>query len=247
MNIAVVEDMKQLQIHLMDLLECYEQEKACPMKRVCFDNGTDFLQSLSETVYDIVFMDIYIGEPNGIETAMELRKVNRDCILIFTTSSPDHMPNAFSARAFDYILKPVQKERLYTVLSDAIARLPQAEPSIEITVGKQVIPLLFSQIRAVTSDSQYCWVMADEDYRCRVSFASIEKELQEDTRFLNINRGILVNLDFVVDMENHNCKLQDGSNYPINLRKYKSHRQRLLTHRFDRMSAGGVSATDVAR
>lgn len=48
-------------------------------------------------LFDIIFMDIEIGNKSGIEFAMEVRKQNPDCIIIFFTSYTSYISDAFDA------------------------------------------------------------------------------------------------------------------------------------------------------
>ena len=45
--------------------------------------------------YDLYFLDIYMENENGIDTAERLRRMDRDCLLVFTTASRDHALDGF--------------------------------------------------------------------------------------------------------------------------------------------------------
>ncbi|WP_042141905.1 response regulator [Paucisalibacillus sp. EB02] len=61
---------------------------------------------------DIVFLDIEMPESNGLELAEQLLEINPNLFIIFVTAFKDYAVNAFELCALDYILKPVQLERL---------------------------------------------------------------------------------------------------------------------------------------
>lgn len=77
-----------------------------------------------------------MGEQNGIETAAALRKNGNSCIVVFITTSTEHMPNAFSVHAFDYIVKPIEKEKIFRVLDEVVSLVPEVQPYINITYEK---------------------------------------------------------------------------------------------------------------
>lgn len=53
---------------------------------------------------------------NGIAVAEKLREKDRDILIVFVTTSPDFMMQAFSVHAFHYITKPYKAEQIYKVL-----------------------------------------------------------------------------------------------------------------------------------
>ena len=69
---------------------------------------------------------------NGIDTAERLRRMDRDCLLVFTTASRDHALDGFRFQTLHYLVKPCSEEEL-TVLFDEIGkRLPVQDPYVEI-------------------------------------------------------------------------------------------------------------------
>ena len=66
--------------------------------------------------YEIIVLDI-IMQQNGIEVAEKIRQLDQDIIIIFTTSSKEFALDAFSVRAYDYFLKPLQQKQIFDYLS----------------------------------------------------------------------------------------------------------------------------------
>ena len=58
-----------------------------------------------------------------------------------------------------------------------------------------------------------------KDRRFRMTFTSVAGQLQDDPRFLIINRGILVNMQHIRNMTNPSCYMDDGTVFPVNRRK----------------------------
>ena len=83
-----------------------------------FDSGESFLLSIRDKSFDIVFMDIIMDGKNGIDAAKALRKITLETILIFITSSPEYMVQAFPCHAFDYVIKPYTEQRIAEVLGE---------------------------------------------------------------------------------------------------------------------------------
>ncbi len=85
-------------------------------------NGEQALEVASESVPDVVLLDIRMPGMNGIETAHHFNTFESPPAIIFTTAYDEYAIEAFDARAVGYVLKPVRRERLVRALEQA-ARL----------------------------------------------------------------------------------------------------------------------------
>ena len=90
-----------------------------------FTSGKTLVDELIDDSFsaDILFLDIYMPEMDGIQTAQEIRSKKKDLKIIFLSSSRDYYPQAYEVFAFNYIVKPFGEERLYAVLDRALAEL----------------------------------------------------------------------------------------------------------------------------
>ncbi|MDY3617520.1 LytR/AlgR family response regulator transcription factor [Agathobaculum sp.] len=68
--------------------------------------------------YDLYLLDILLSGQGGIELARTLRRRNDKGRIVFATKSPDCALPAFSVKASDYLLKPVTRQALFSVLED---------------------------------------------------------------------------------------------------------------------------------
>ena len=86
---------------------------------VFFQSGEELL--LSDNHIDILFLDIQMSGRNGMETARELRKKDKNVILIFVTAVEEYVFQAFDVGAFNYIVKPIDDTKFADVLCRAVA------------------------------------------------------------------------------------------------------------------------------
>lgn len=70
------------------------------------------LGAIAETHFDIAFLDIELGVSNGLILAKQLKEIQPDIHIIFTTSYSHYAVDAFSLHATGYLLKPIQKEHI---------------------------------------------------------------------------------------------------------------------------------------
>src|SRR5919206_3786228 len=79
--------------------------------------------------YDVVFLDVQMPGLTGLEAAPLVREQPRPPAVVFVTAHPEYAVDAFAVEAFDYLLKPVDPERLARVLERLRARAVPPEPA----------------------------------------------------------------------------------------------------------------------
>lgn len=87
--------------------------------RICIDifhSGEEMLRSSRH--YDILFLDIELGNMNGIETAKEIRKTDIDVFIVIVSGYDAYKSLAFPIHAFDFIDKPVDEDKICRVLDE---------------------------------------------------------------------------------------------------------------------------------
>lgn len=240
MNIAIVDDdQKEIDI-LSDTLKEYAALGKLPMTIAVFHSAEEILAAYRPYAYTAIFMDIYMGGKTGVEAAQEILSIDRHAVIIFLTSSDEHMPEAFSMHAYDYIGKPANKERLFKVMDDLLIRQTEYDnsPKLSFQCDRTTVTLPFRDIMFVkTSDHNYLEIMdeAQNTYNTRLTFAEVSSVLAKDSRFLLVLRGILVNMEFIQSFNDGICYLKTGIQFPINLRKTKELENIFQNYKFDSM------------
>ncbi len=141
--------------------------------------------------YDVVFLDVELPGLSGLELAPLARAA-----VVFVTAHERYAVDAFAVEAFDYLLKPVDPERLARVLD----RLRAATPAGEAAVAK--IPVVAPGGSELVDFDQLYYIQADGDYsrvhtydRSYLSTASLgELAAKLGPGFARIHRSHLVNL-----------------------------------------------------
>ena len=117
--IAIVEDQTLDAQRLEELLQQQLPEAECTW----FTCGDDFLRTATEPgLYAVVFLDICMAGTNGIETARRLRQADPEVLIVFVTSSPEYVWDAFPVHPFDYLLKPYQEEKFEHLAAELRSR-----------------------------------------------------------------------------------------------------------------------------
>lgn len=117
MNIAICDDDKSFRDLLEKHLKNYFNERSIPLNFFQFGSGEELLDN--QLLFDLVFLDVEMGNINGIDTGKELKKRNPHNIIFVITSYDGYLDDAFKIRAFRFLCKPLNVVRLYKALDDA--------------------------------------------------------------------------------------------------------------------------------
>jgi len=161
----------------------------------------------------LCFLDIRMPGLTGIEVARRLSALASPPLIVFVTAYDDHALAAFDAGAVDYVLKPVDDERLaqaltrlrarltqpapdMTALQRLLASLPQAKPAarpIQASVGREVQLIQPEDVLYFEADQRYTRVVHQGgDALIRTPLRELLTQLDPD-QFWQIHRSVLVN------------------------------------------------------
>lgn len=200
MQIGICDDQKEIREMIMDKVKrCYPTEGI-----IAYGSGRELLDA--RHLPDILFLDIQMPEPDGMETARELRKRDGQMIIIFVTVTEDYVFQAFDVGAFHYLVKPLEDEKLGEVLEKAVSQYKERaiesmgakreRPSLMITSKGEHITVPFEDIvYAEVFNRKIILHTMDADIEYYGKMKELEKRAGED--FYRSHRAYLVNFNFV--------------------------------------------------
>ncbi len=180
-----------------------------------FPSAESFLfQYEDERNFDILLLDIEMGEMNGVELAKRVREDGGAVQIVFITGYPDFIAEGYEVSALHYLMKPVSYEKLCAVLERAAANLAKAEKRLCVTYDRSTDFVPLSQILYIEAQRQ--WVLIHtfgETYRMKKTLAETGSEL--DAYFFKCQRSFLVNLCHVTRIKSGCVVLKNGEEVPI--------------------------------
>jgi two-component system, LytTR family, response regulator len=159
-------------------------------------SAVEALKLASAVLYDVVFLDVEMPGLSGLEAARLVHDRPDKPQLVFVTAHEQYAVEAFAVEAFDYLLKPVDPERLAQVVRrlDGAKRRPEPVEKIPVVSGGETVLLDWDAIHYVRADGDYSRVHTyDRAHLCTQSLRQLEGTLPAD-RFARIHRSYLVNL-----------------------------------------------------
>jgi two-component system, LytTR family, response regulator LytT len=161
-------------------------------------SAVEALKLAAAVPYDVVFIDVEMPGLSGIDAARLVHGRSGAVTpqLVFVTAHEEYAIEAFAVEALDYLLKPVDPERLAQVVRRLDSRSAAAAPVERIPVmsGGETVLLDWDDLHFARADGDYSRVHTyDRSYLCTKSLRALEETLPAD-RFARIHRSYLVNL-----------------------------------------------------
>ena len=115
--------------------------------------------------------------------------------------------------ALHYLLKPVNREKFFSVLDRAVEKHKQNERCLNLELSGEMVRIPLYEIRYLEVCHNYVTIHAGEDYTVKRTLGEFEKEL--DQRFCRVGRALIVNLKFIRRVTRTEVFLADGTSLPL--------------------------------
>lgn len=178
------------------------------------NNGLEALEQIEALRPDIAFLDINMPGLTGLQVAQQLDPKPH---IVFVTAYSEHAVEAFEREAVDYLLKPVQDERLQQAIERLKVRVAKQEPAqnlesllsgllgklpnqerylkwIRAGVGNTIHNIAVEDVLYFEADDKYTRVVTrNVGSLVRIAISELEAQLDPEL-FQRIHRGTIVNL-----------------------------------------------------
>lgn len=163
--------------------------------------------------FDILLLDVEMGEMDGVTMAKNVRRDNDAVQIVFITGYSDYIADGYDVAALHYLIKPVKKEQLFTVLNRAAERLKKNEKELLLKTAGETVVMPISEIRYLDVQQNYVTVHGKVDVTVKRTLGELEKELDE--RFFRVGRSCIVNLTCIRRITKTDVYLTDGGQIPL--------------------------------
>lgn len=143
--------------------------------------------------YDVVFMDILLKGMDGITLGKQLKELDEDMLLILLTNYPEYAVKGYEAKAFRYLLKPVDEARMKHIFAE-IQQERSRKQLLQISADGEEMLVSLAKIQFLEAKEKYTTIYLEgESYLSRKSLNEYEQQLN-GKGFCRIHRKYLVNL-----------------------------------------------------
>lgn len=164
--------------------------------------------------YNLIVLDIFMKELNGIETAHKLIEDNPEIKIIFCSTSNAYAAESYDVSALRYLSKPVEKDKLFGTL-DKFFHIHTSLRTITVKQNRMDESVYVNEIIWIEADGHKCIIHTRrEDIVTRTPFAQLCEQLS-DCGFVKPIRYALVSLKFVSAIPTEVFTLKNGDVVPI--------------------------------
>lgn len=236
MRIAACDDDVSFLQKLSVLLNQYGEENCCNMEYKIYTNPLELVNQIEKGVhYDVILLDVFMPGINGIQCAKDIRTFDSLVKIIFLTSSAEFAVESYSVKAYQYLLKPIQKEKLFLTLKLLEKEAEEVETNVLVFKSKTGIT------KITLSKLEYCEVInrkiilhliSGEECECNLRMNELEETLKNYGMFLKPHRSFLVNMDHIHTLATNSIIMECGMKIPVPREKYARIKQIYMEYIF---------------
>lgn len=192
-----------------------------------------------EHSYDIVFLDIEMGDVSGIDAGRKLQQNNKDICIFFITNYGEYIDNAFDIRAHRFLTKPVDRERLSNGIDSAIKRIEGNRKTI-VLFDRAYKAERKVKVRDIIYIENTCrgtriYTAGGDQFDTDDIFSKIKEKIdRESDCFAPPHQSFYVNMMYVESYDKNNVIASCSGNWykiDVSRREYKEFNKRM----FDRI------------
>ena len=187
-----------------------------------YSSAEQFLFNYPDASCDLLLLDIEMGGMNGMELAKSLRAKGDMLPIIFITGFSEYMGDGYDVEALHYLIKPVDKDKLFRVLDryshsrrskDRIILPSCGEGSVIIPSNNIIYLEAFGKTTMVALKS-------GQKISCSMGLNAVFDKLGEG--FVHCHRSYVVNLGYIGSLSKTEIGMDNGEKIPVSRRLYSS-------------------------
>lgn len=219
-RIALCDDDLPFLQHLHQAAGQWFADHQIPFSCTDFSSAKLLLDSLQTIRFDLFFLDIEMPEMDGMQLAKQIRETLPDSVILFLTSHDEFAPDGYRVQALRYLSKQTWKKYLNEALSAAMAQLEKQESgSLAVSHYGNLQRIPYREILYIRYIARYCQIVTRAGKTIQDE-RGIKKlfEIIGDERFIFIDRGAFINLDYIQRIENGQAVMTNNDSLPISRR-----------------------------
>ena len=202
---------------IKDVFKQYFQGEDCQVD--IYNDGQTIISNYSDNAYDMVFLDLELGDENGFDIAEQIVLMNNDAIIIFVTSHENLVYEAFRFRPLGYIVKDRFDREFTRMMVKIVDKLIKMRQVIELGGEKFYVDRVVS---IATQKRKICVKSLKGEILLADSYSKHVAEL-EKYGFVQSSKGVLINMKYIkcIDEDNDVFVMYNNERVPISRRRKK--------------------------
>lgn len=203
MRIAIIDDEKPARSELRYLIE-----KTIPDANISeASSGEDALILLSKESFDLLCIDINLGDISGITLASTARKIQPEVEIVFATAYNNYAEDAFEVEALYYLLKPFSEKKVKTMVEKfnrknekPTTQVEESLTKIPLNIDKRIVLVDIPSIVYIEAQNKNCIIHTRKDSYIDNTPLKVFEEKLKANGFFRIQKSYLVNTKYILDI-----------------------------------------------
>lgn len=223
-KIAIVDDNREILAYLYDKVRGHYGDEVL-IKTI--SSSGDFYEEMevnNSGDYDIILMDIVMGDKTGVELANDYLIRHQRSKMIFITGYTEMSPEIFKSKPAGLVHKPIKEHKLFEAIDKAIEQHNNdLNEYIKIETKTQIYNISLAKICYVESEGHYIIIYGGEGtISVNMKLSEFEKKIAESgtqMTFVRCHQSYLVNTRYIRKMNNNSLLLADNVLIPVSRNK----------------------------
>ena len=186
-----------------------------------YRSAEQFLFGYPDKSCDLLLLDIEMGDMNGMELARKLRNNGDMLPIIFITGYSEFMQDGYDVEALHYLLKPVDKDKLFAVL-DRYASRHKTDNRAIFPCGDETVSINTDDIAYLEAFGKKTQITLrnGKEIICSCGLSAVVEKL--NSGFISCHRSYVVNIGYIRSISKTEITLDSGQKIPLSRRLYDS-------------------------
>ena len=217
MKIVVCDDNLNIVNEIKKMLNEYSAVRNVPLEISAFDNGNAVLDSNDN--YNIAILDVEMPDMNGIALGEELRKRNKQIVLIYLTAHSQYLDSALNLNAARFFEKPIDKDRFFSGIDNAIERIDNTTINFFIRDDKTQVRVTAESIIYIEISHRKTKVVTEDKTYFTTHTLDYFKDKLVSSIFAQPHKSYIINFNFITAYERDEIVLDGQYKIPVSRSK----------------------------
>ena len=241
MYLAVCDDKKEELDAVLSLLDAWQGERDIPLRRRAFQSAAELLGAVRRERFTLYLLDVMMPETDGLGAAREIRRFDEAAELVFLSTSPGFAYESYGVRALNYLLKPVEREKLFGLLDQLCLREQRPQDALTLKSSTAITRVPYASISYVEVIGKHVYFqLVDGDTReVAGSLKDFEAALLSRPEFMRVHRSYIVNMFQVEQLSSAGLRTFQGANLPVSRLTWPQLQKDYMALLFEQRGAAG--------
>lgn len=217
MRIAICDDEQIFIENIQKYLAYFSVKNSIIFEQSVFNSASEMLSC--DKIFDIAILDVEMDNMNGLQLGEKLRQINPHIILIFITAHKKYLDDALNLNAVRFFEKPVDPQRFYRGLMDAVKRIDNSILEFYLRDGKTVEKINAQDIIYIEIEKRKTKIVTiNKEYHSNHTLSYWEDKLKSSV-FVSPHKSYIINMNFITEYERSYVVMNNANTISISRSK----------------------------